>query len=61
MRFLDYCGVSGVVCTEVSALDSGYLLQSSASAPLRLIPVWRITTDVNNYYVNCKTGEVTRE
>ena len=61
VRFLDYCGVSGVVCTEVSALDSGYLLQSSASAPLRLIPVWRITTDVNNYYVNCKTGEVTRE
>lgn len=61
VRFLDYCGVSGVVCTEVSTLDSGYLLQSSASAPLRLIPVWRITTDVNNYYVNCKTGEVTRE
>lgn len=61
VRFLDNCGVSGVVCTEVSALDSGYLLQSSASAPLRLIPVWRITTDVNNYYVNCKTGEVTRE
>lgn len=61
VHFLDYCGVSGVVCTEVSALDSGYLLQSSASAPLRLIPVWRITTDVNNYYVNCKTGEVTRE
>ena len=59
--FLDYCGASGVVCTEVSALESGYLLQSTAVSSLRLAPVWRITTDVNNYYVNCKSGEITRE
>ncbi len=61
VHFLDYCGVSGVVCTEVSALESGYLLQSTSASSLRLAPVWRITTDVNNYYVNCKTGEITRE
>ena len=61
VHFLDYCGASGVVCTEVSALESGYLLQSTSTSSLRLAPVWRITTDVNNYYVNCKTGEVTRE
>lgn len=61
VHFLDYCGASGVVCTEVSALESGYLLQSTSTSSLRLAPVWRITTDVNNYYVNCKTGEITRE
>lgn len=61
VHFLDYCGVSGVVCTEVSAIESGYLLQSSSASPLRLVPVWRITTDVNSYYVNIKTGEITRE
>ena len=61
VHFLDYCGASGVVCTEVSALESGYLLHSTSTSSLRLAPVWRITTDVNNYYVNCKTGEITRE
>ena len=52
---------SGVVCTEICALDTGYLLQSSAASPLRLQSVWRISTDVNRYYVNCKTGEITKE
>ena len=61
VHFLDYCSVSGVVCTEVRALDEGYLLQTSSASPLRLQGVWRISTDVSSYYVNCKTGEITRE
>ena len=61
VHFLDYCSVSGVVCTEVRALDKGYLLQTSSASPLRLQGVWRISTDVSSYYVNCKTGEITRE
>lgn len=61
VRFLDYRTASGLVCTEILSVESGYLLQSSAPAPLRLLPVWRIVTDVNNYYVNYKTGEITRE
>lgn len=61
VRFLDYRSTSGIVCTQVLAVDGGYLLQSSATVPLRLLPVWRITTDVNIFYVNCKTGEITRE
>lgn len=61
VQFLDYRSASGLVCTRIDAVDSGYLLQSSPTAPLRLLPVWRITTDVNSYYVNCKTGEITRE
>ena len=61
VHFLDYCSASGVVCTEVCALDEGYLLQSSSASPLRVQSVWRISTDVSSYYVNCKTGEITRE
>jgi hypothetical protein len=61
VHFLDYCSASGVVCTEVRALDEGYLLQTSSASPLRLQGVWRISTDVSRYYVNCKTGEITRE
>lgn len=61
VRFLDYRSASGLVCTEILSVDSGYLLQSSATTPLRLLPVWRVGTNVNSFYVNCKTGEVTRE
>lgn len=61
VRFLDYSNLSGEVCTAVTDVRSGYLLQSTASASQRLIPAWCITTDVNKYYVNILTGEVTRE
>ena len=61
VRFLDYSRDSGEVCTAVSGVRSGYLLQSTASASQRLIPAWCIETDTNRYYVNITTGEVTRE
>ena len=60
VRFLDYSNASGTVCTEVRAVEQGYLLQSSASAPLRLSPAWRIETDVSYYYVNLMNGEISR-
>lgn len=63
VRFLDYQNSPGavVVCTVVTGLDSGYLLQSTLAEPLRLVPVWCVHTDVSNYYVNRSTGAVTRE
>ena len=61
VRFLDYSNSSGEVCTAVTDVRGGYLLQSTASASQRLIPAWCITTDVNQYYVNMLTGEVTRD
>lgn len=60
VRFLDYSNLSGEVCTAITDVRGGYLLQSTASAYQRLIPVWRITTDVSEYYVNATNGEVTR-
>ena len=61
VRFLDYSRGSGEVCTAVTDVRAGYLLQSTASAAQRLIPAWCIVTDVNQYYVNMTSGEVTRE
>lgn len=60
VRFLDYSNGSGEVCTAISDVRSGYLLQSTASAAQRLIPAWSVTTDVAKYYVNSATGEVSR-
>ena len=61
VRFLDYSTGSGEVCTQIRDVRCGYLLQSTTSASQRLIPAWCITTDVNEYYVNSSTGEVSRE
>lgn len=61
VRFLDYSNSVGEVCTAISGVRCGYLLQSTASASQRLIPAWCVETDVNYYYVNSITGEITRE
>lgn len=61
VHFLDYRNVSGAVCTDISRLSAGYLLQSSASVSMQLVPVLRVETDVYSYYVNLENGTVTRE
>lgn len=60
VTFLDYRNSTGLLCTEITGVQGGYLLQSTASAPLRLAGVWRIDTNVASYYVNQTTGDVTR-
>ena len=60
VRFLDYRNSNGLVCTKITSLTYGYLLQSSA-ANAKLVPAWHIATDVSEYYVNSATGEITRE
>ena len=60
VRFLDYRNASGAVCTGITWLSAGYLMQSTTSAPLQLVPVLRVDTDVYSYYVNIVSGEVSR-
>lgn len=60
VRFLDYRTASGVICTAIPSVRRGFLLQSTASAPLHLSGVWCVTTDAAGYYVNSSTGEVLR-
>ena len=60
VRFLDHSKRSGEVCTAITGVRGGYLLQNAASVSQRLIPAWFVGTDVSQYYVNSTTGEVTR-
>lgn len=60
VRFLDYRNTNGLVCTEITSLSRGYLLQGS-TASAKLVPAWHISTDISEYYVNSVTGEITRE
>lgn len=45
-------------CSTVTEVELGYALQNTPAAPLSLVPVWRITTDAFQCYVNSMTGEV---
>ena len=61
VRFLDYRNANGIVCTEIVRIEAGYLLQESASAAAKLLPVWQITTNISNYYVNYISGDILRD
>jgi hypothetical protein len=57
-RFLESHRQSGTVVSQVQRMFPCYRLISSVSAPLTLLPVWRIVTDTGSYDINCSTGAV---
>ena len=61
VKFLDFRNGSGVVCSAVSDVQPVYELQVTGSQPLGLAVKWQIVTDTYLYYVDCSTGEVSRE
>lgn len=57
MSFLGYIRQSGDVCSEISDVQLGYFISSSASGSCVLRPVWCIITDSGKYYINGQTGK----
>ena len=49
---------SGAIASAVTAITPAYVLESTPAAPLALTPVWRISTDTYEYYVNCASRAV---
>lgn len=60
VRFLDYRSAEGIVCSRVEDLRCVYVLQSAAST-LRLLPAWQVVTDTYTYFVDCATGDISRQ
>lgn len=58
MRFLDALNAEGAVCSELREAQLGGIFKSSLAGDTNLTPVWRIETDVKDYYINAITGEV---
>lgn len=58
--FLDMRRETGAVASSITEMSLCYELQSSAAAPMSLMPVWHIVTDTVGYYVNCATGAVSQ-
>ncbi len=51
---------SSSVVSSVTEVSLCYELQSTAAAPMALVPSWRIVTDTAVFYVNCISGTVRR-
>ena len=59
LRFLSGIHSMGDVCSEITSIQSGYLL--SVSDTVRLTPAWYISTDTESYYLDGLTGALTKE
>lgn len=59
MRILNGIGDLGDVCGEITAMEAGYEMTAAADE-LRLIPVWRVTTDTGAYILNALNGALER-
>lgn len=57
MSFLAYARQTGDAFSEITNVELGYFISSSASGSCVLRPVWCIVTDSGKYYINGQTGK----
>ncbi|HBR09278.1 MAG TPA: hypothetical protein DD735_10375 [Clostridiales bacterium] len=57
MRFLDIISESGHVCSRLENLELCYVQSAPASGLGKLEPVWCLTTDAGEFYINGLTGK----
>lgn len=60
MHFLDDVLDSGDVCSSILTVEAGYLQSQSFTNAISLQPVWYISTNTADYYVNGVTGDLSR-
>lgn len=60
MRFLEGINDLGDVCTVLTEITPGYVFTAGVSDPIKLRPVWYITTDTGAYYLNADSGALER-
>ena len=60
LRFLDEVLAGGDICSAVTAMEPGYQAVRVLGGGLRMEPVWLISTDTADYYMDAVTGELSR-
>lgn len=60
VRFRGNLIESGEACTAILSASQGYLLPSASGGKMELVPVLRLETDTNDYYLSALTGEILR-
>lgn len=59
IRFLEGILARGDVCSAIRDLRPGYRASQTFGSGIRLTPVWLVSTNVSDYYLNAITGELT--
>jgi len=60
IRFLEGTNELGDVCTSLESLTAGYTFTPGLADPVTLTPIWHISTDIGEYYLNGITGKLER-
>ena len=58
VRFVDLVKSEGLICSELKSLTPGYSMTVTVSGEGVLTPVWRLTTDTGDVYVNAVNGRL---
>jgi hypothetical protein len=61
IRFMSAIRDSGDVCSSVTGLRPGYRSSQAFGSVVQLTPVWLVTTNVSDYYLDGTTGELIRQ
>lgn len=60
IRFLDSILTLGDVCSAITDLRPGYRFTQSSGGAIRLTPMWLVSTNIADYYLDGLTGELSR-
>lgn len=58
VRFVELARSEGLICSELRSLTPGYYMTVTVSGESTLTPVWRLTTDTGDVYVNAVNGKL---
>lgn len=60
LRFMDGILERGDVCSEILSMETGYRSSQSSSGVTRLSPIWLISSNTADYYLDATTGALER-
>ena len=58
VRFVDTVKRDGILCSRLTELTPGYFMNVGRNGESTLTPVWRLVTDVGEFYADALTGEL---
>jgi len=56
MRFLEYLRAQELACGSIDGLEAGYFAESAVVGECVMRPVWRVSTDIGDYFMDGSSG-----
>lgn len=58
MYFIEHLRSDGLGCSKITDLEPGYFMNVAVSGECSLKPVWKLTTDAGEFYINAVNGRM---